>query len=276
MGVTADDIRRAEASAVGASHCLSPKKGKGCVESISLGLINAMKGDLILVKAVAMAIYVKNRMRDSRVKDYSLNGLRKIVHLHHNTVRKYTDKLYTWGLVRMEGNDMVFTSLSERHGRPKVSIGSTAGLTIKQIENQLLAAQVVLIVKRKEYAKRTIATATNPGRRKDDYDDFKRARKARMKYGYADVFHDYGLSYKTIARRLGIGLQKAEEVVRYAIAHGLLVKHRRQEQHRVGGIGFAAKYVDEGGSNMTFSTKDNVYIILANVYSLPTYPTGNN
>lgn len=261
----------------GASHHPSMTRGKGCVEALSLTLLESMRGNLLLTKAVAMSIYVKNRTRDSRVKDYSLNRLRQFTHLHHNTVRKYVDELVLWGLVRMEGSDMVFGPLGNRHGK-NISIGPTAGLTIKQLTNQLLAAQVVLIVKRKEYARRLIDEATDPkqSRSKEEFARFKKARKKRLKYGYTRPFVDNGLSYKGIARRLGISVQKAEEVIRYATTHGLLVKHGRQQQHRVDGIGFAAKYVDEGGSNMTFSTKDNVYIILANVYSLPTYPTGNN
>lgn len=275
IGASTNAIRRDGVSAAGAPHRPMPKHGKGSVGNISLELLDAMRGDLLLTKAVAMAIYVKNRTRDARVRDYTLNRLRKLAHLHHSTARKYVQKLAACGLVRMEGGDMVFASLSDRHGRHKISLGDTSNLTIKQLENLLLATQVVLIVEHKEFAKRTIAMATNPTRKKADYDNFKRARQTRRRYGYNAEYHDHGLSYKTIARRLGISLQKAEEVIRYATANGLLVKENRQEQVYIKGIGAATKFFD-GARNFTFSTKDNVYIILANCYSLPHYPTGNN
>lgn len=273
-----DAKRGVEASVMvaGASHHPSKKKGRGCVEVVSLALMESMRGNLLLIKAVAMSIYVKNRTRDSRVKDYSLNRLRRFTHLHHSTVRKYVDELALWGLVRMEEGDLVFGQLSDRHGK-NISIGSTDGLTIKQLENQLLAAQVVLIVKRKEYAKRLIDESTNPkrSRSKEDLARYKKARKKRLRYGYKESFRDNGLSYKGIARRLGIGLQKAEEVVRYATTHGLLVKHTHQEQHRVDGIGAMGKFID-GVGGVTFVTKNNQYIIFANTYSLPPLRTGNN
>ena len=258
----------ASAVAVGASHH-PPRRGKGCVEVVSLALLESMQGNLLLTKAVAMAIYVKNHTRDSRVKDYTPNKLRKLVRLHHNTVRKYVDELSLWRLVRMEGRDMVFDSLKNRHGK-NFSIGTTAGRTIKQLENQLLSAQVVLIVKRKEYVKQLIDKANNPKRsnKKDDYEDFKRARRECKRYGYTTPFVDNGLSYKGIARRLGISLQKAEEVVRYATTQGMLVKHTNQVQKRMDGIGRATKFLD-GVGRVTFVTKNNMYVILANTYSLP-------
>lgn len=284
MGVTRslDSSRGVGASVMvaGASRHLSMTKGRGCVEVVSLALLESMRGNLLLTKAVAMSIYVKNRTRDSRVKDYTPNRLRQLTRLHYNTVCKYMRELAVWGLVRMEGSDMVFGSLSNRHGK-NISIGPTAGLAIKQLTNQLLAAQVVLIVKRKEYVKQLIDEATDPkrSRSKEEFARFKKARKKRLKYGYTRPFVDNGLSYKGIARRLGISVQKAEEVIRYATAHGLLVKHTHQQQHRVDGIGAMEKFIDEAGCgmrNFTFSTKDNVYIILANTYSLPPSQTGIN
>ena len=259
------------------THC---KAHKGTVKNIRIDLLGAMSGNLLLVKAIAMAIFVKNHLRDSRVQDYTPNRLRDFIGqhqrpLHHTTVKKYVDVLLRADLARMEGKDLIFGSLSDRRGKFNLSLGNTSRLTIAELENELLAAQVVLIVKRKEFAKRLIERATNPKRTRDGYQDFKQARQKCFKYGYTRKFHDHGLSYKTIARRLGVSLQKAEEVIRYATTHGLLVKHTHQEQFFAYGIGGAAKYADSS-RHSAFCTKNNVYIVYANTYSLPYYPTGNN
>ena len=256
------------------------KAHKRAVKNIRIDLLGAMRGNLLLVKAIAMAIFVKNHLREPRIKNYTPNRLRDFIKghqrpLHHTTIRKYVNELLRAELARMEGSDLIFCSLGDRRGKFNLSLGDTSRLTIAELENELLAAQVVLIVKRKEFAKHTIERATNPKRTKEGYEDFKRARQTCWQYGYTREYHDYGLSYKTIARKLGIGLQKAEEVIRYATNHGLLVKHTHQEQIYAYGIGQAQKFVDQS-HHSTFATKNNVYIVYANTYSLPYYPAGNN
>lgn len=256
------------------------KAHKRAVKNIRVDLLGAMRGNLLLVKAIAMAIFVKNHLREPRIKNYTPNRLRDFIKghqrpLHHTTIRKYVNELLRAELARMEGSDLIFGSLGDRRGKFNLSLGDTSKLTIAELENELFAAQVVLIVKRKEFAKRTIEKATNPQRTKEGYEDFKRARQTCWQYGYTREFRDYGLSYKTIARKLGIGLQKAEEVIRYATTHGLLVKHTHQEQFFAYGIGQAQKFFEQG-HHSTFATKNNVYLVYANTYSLPYYPTGNN
>lgn len=253
---------------------------KGAVKNIRIDLLGAMSGNLLLVKAIAMAIFVKNHLKDARVTHYTPNRLRDLIGkhqrpLHHTTVTKYVDELLRADLARVEGADLVLCSLSDRRGKFNLSLGDTSGLTISELENHLLTAQVMLILKRKEFVKRTIETATNPKRTKDGYQDFKQARRRCRQYGYTREFHDHGLSYRTIARRLGISLQKAEEVIRYATTCGLLVKHTHQQQLFAYGIGAAAKYINESRST-TFSTKNNSYIVYANTYTMPHYPAGNN
>lgn len=246
---------------------------RGTIKNIRIDLLEAMSGNLILVKAVAMAIFVKNRLRDPRIKDYTPNRLRDIIkHYqsppHHNTVRKYVDELLRMELAYMDGRDLIFCSLNDRRGRYNLSLKDTSALTIAELENLLLAAKVVLIVKRKEFVKRTIEAAYNPKISKGGREEFKKARQTSRKYGYGNAFNDYGLSYKKIAKKLGICLQKAEEVIRFAIEHGLLVKEKRQEQVFVFGIQCAEKFLDStyGGS---FATKNNVYKVLANIYTIP-------
>ena len=252
---------------------LNNNNRRGAIKNIRIDLLEAMSGNLVLVKAVAMAIFVKNRLRDPRIRNYTPNRLRDLIKRyqsppHHNTVRKYVNELLRMELAYMDGCDLVLCSLSDRRGRYNISLKDTSELTIPELENLLLAAKVVLIVKRKEYAKRTIEAAYNPKVSKDAREEFKKARQTCRKYGYGNVFNDYGISYKTIAKKLGICLQKAEEVIRFATEHGLLVKEKRQEQVFVFGIQCAEKFLD-GSYGGSFATKNNVYKVLANIYTIP-------
>ena len=99
------------------------------------------------------------------------------------------------------------------------------------------------------------------------------------KYGYTEAMamekcKEYGISYKYIAKRLGVCLQKAFNVVKFAIEKGFLNKFNRQKQEFAYRIGCTSKY--EENKDYTFCTLNNKYTILANVYSIGSvcYPIG--
>lgn len=95
----------------------------------------------------------------------------------------------------------------------------------------------------------------------------KKAREICRRYGYYNKeFKDFGISYKTIAKKLGISLQKAFNIVKYAIEHLFLAKFNNFTQIYCKGIGMMQKYVD---NNFTFfCTKDNIYYVYANTYKV--------
>ena len=245
---------------------LAPKRGE--VRNISRHLLVQMRGNLTLVKAVAMSIHLKNRHKGGCVERATTNRLHHLTRLHATTITKYLETLTEHDLIRWERQSLVFTSLTARHHN--IKLPSTSGLSIKELENMLLAMLIVDILRQKEFVRRTIEAAYNPLPSRDALKRSKGARRICRERGYGREYKEHGLSYKTIARRLGISLQKAEEVVAYAVNNGIMNKEKRQEQYYMHHIGGAEKYIDL--AQATFCTKNNAYKVLANVYILP--PTG--
>ena len=235
---------------------------RGEVRNISRRLLCQMSGNLTLVKAVSMSIYLKNLTKGGRIEHATTNKLHDLTHLHASTVTKYLDTLTEHDLIRRESHSLIFCSLTDRHH--SVKLPSTHGLTIKQLENLLLAMLVVDIVRQKEYVRHTIETACNPKPSRDALKQCKQARRICRDRGYGREYKEYGLSYKTVAKRLGISLQQAEEVIAYAIKGSILAKEKRQQQHYMHRVGTAEKYLDlaEG----TFCARNNMYKVEANVY----------
>jgi hypothetical protein len=120
----------------------------------------------------------------------------------------------------------------------------------------------VEIQKRKDFVKHTIQTAYNP----KELEEMKKARKLCNRYGYGKEYKEYGLSYKTIAKKLGVSIQKAFEIVKFAIVNNMIVKHNHIKQLYIKGIGFAQKYCSF--NDVTFFTTNNAYKIYANTYRI--------
>ncbi|MBQ2435945.1 MAG: hypothetical protein II269_07420 [Bacteroidaceae bacterium] len=237
---------------------------RGQVLNIGRNLLMQVRGDLDAVKALAMAIWVKNHTQQSRVTDCNPYRLHQLTGLHCNTIKKYIALLGGLNLIRWDGNDLVFGSLSERNN---LHMPDTADRSIKELENMLLALYIVDIVKQKAYVKQKIEEAHNPKQGKEALAKMKRARRTCRDYGYGNEYREYGLSYNTVARRLDVSLQKASEVIQFAVENRMLVKEKRQEQFYAPRVKGAENYIDFGKG--TFCMKNNIYTVYANVYLLP-------
>lgn len=234
------------------------------MDRIRRKIFHKMYKNKSVTKALALAIFVKNRIKSSTIQDFSYNKLHLITGLHINTLKKRLDVLKRMGLVEFIGTHkqhLCFKSIVSSCDHRNVSIKYGEFDTIKDIEMTLFAYLLVEIQRRKDFAKHTIQTARN-GR---DLEQIKAARRTCRRNGYSEEYQEWGLSYKGIAKRLGVGVQKAFFVVKFAIEQGLVTKIKRQLQKFVKGVGAMQKSID---SNFTFCTKDNEYYILANAYAL--------
>lgn len=218
--------------------------------------------DSLKTRAVAMSLFVKKRIKSSAVNNFSYNKLHSLTGLHAKTCQKYVGALLDMGLARFEGKDgntLIFCSLQSRHDKNNIKLKEIIDNEVKTVAYQLLATFNAEIAKHKNYAKHIIATAT------DGHKHVKAAKRKARKYGYGRVFKEYGLSFKGIARRLKCGIQKAQHVIKFCIEYGFLVKHKNYEQiydqqAQLRFKLFPWKY--------TFATKNNLYIIKANIYTL--------
>lgn len=209
-----------------------------------------------------MSLFVKKRICSSAINRYSDNRLHKITGLHANTCKKYIDILTELGLVEFIGRDgktLVFKKLSSRHQRKNVDLGDIDGQSVMNIAYHLYAIFNVEIIKHKLFAKHTIETA------KDGFRNIKAAKRKARKYGYGREFIDNGLSFKTIAKKLKCGLQKAQNIIKFCCNKLFLIKHKHVTQIY---DRYAQTTILFCPDEYTFATKEYLYIVNANSYEL--------
>lgn len=224
-------------------------------------------------KALSLAIFVKERFASSTITNVTIDKLHKLTGLHANTIKKRIKTLKEMGLVKFVGKNnehLLFESISSSSEHRNVYAEFVVFDNIKDIEKALEALLIVEIQRRKDFAKHTIQSAQNPS----TLEEHKSAKKICKRYGWGKEYQEFGLSYKGIAKNLGVCVQKAFAIVKFAIEKGFLIKTKRQIQKFVYGIGHSLKYIDN--NEYTFCTNNNAYTILANVYSLGSacYPIG--
>ncbi len=220
-----------------------------------------MFGNKELLKAIALLLLIRKRLGSNIVKNFSVNKLVGITGVHAHTIRKRMRVLSEYGLAVMEGQTLVLRSIVSKHTRRNVKLGERKMdySSLKGIEYSLQAILVVTIQNRKEFAKQTIRNAHGGSR---DYKTVKAARSAARKFGYGDEYVEKGLSYRTIARRLGVCIKTAVEVVKFGVKRAFFTKATR----------FLSTYMPSVcGRDIfgyTFTTRNYAYVVLANTYTV--------
>lgn len=217
-----------------------------------------------VLKAFALALFIKNTIKSSTINDFSYNKLHIITGLHITTLKKRIETLKKLNLISYEGRNkqhLCIKSIISNRERRNYNIQDINFNSVKDIEDSLYIYLFVEIQRRKDFVKHTIEAAHNG----HDLKTIKRAKRLCRRYGYDEKYHEFGLSYKTIAKKLGICIQKAFRIVKLAVEWGFVKKYKRIEQIYCRGIKKFSKYLE---GDATFFTKDNAYIVLANAYSL--------
>lgn len=222
-------------------------------------------GDANTAKAVALALYIKKIFRSSAINNFTYNKLHKLTGLHITTLKKRVAKLRDMGLAKFVGknNTLVISSVKSKCEYRNVNIGEFEN--VKDVEKSLYAHILVEIQKRKEFVKQLLRLRRNP--EKGEKDAHKKACKKVVEFGLDKVkeFKDNGISYKTIAKKMGVSLQKAFNTIRWAVERNIIIKNKHQEQFQL--KGYNPAYLEF--NDYTFYTNSNIYKIYSNTYSLP-------
>lgn len=224
-----------------------------------------MIGKKEVAKAIALSIFVKDKIVSSSINDFSYNKLRKITGLSISTLKKRIAILKDMNLVFLHGThnqNLCFASLCKSHHR-NIDISYFRYDNIEELEKCIFASFLIEIQRKKDFVKHTIHIATDGHNLKD----IKSAKRCCRKYGYGREYREYGISLRKIAREMGVCIKTAMRVISWAIDQKFINKINRQEQVYRKGIGAIYKYICDDVS-FTFCTKDNEYYILANTYSL--------
>lgn len=233
--------------------------------NIRRNILHLARGNAEIIKALALALFYKHRHKSSTVKDYTINKIRKETGLAYCSIRRRIDMLYRLGFAKVEGKKnkrLLFTNMSSESQHRNVVLPNIDFNNIKDIENALWFLFFAEIQKKKDFVKQTIRSATNPKK----LAEHKAAKKICNRCGYGNTYHEYGISYKKIAKVLGVCLQKAFNIVNWSVEQRLVIKEKKQTQAYCKGIGLFNAMWDN--SNATFITKNNAYKIYANRYIL--------
>lgn len=233
-------------------------------------LLKARNGreDLMLLAIVLM---LKHTLSKSRLLHSNINRLAKAAKVSHKTMKKYLPLLIMNGFIHIEGcgklnNQIIIVNkIATKHDKQNISIDLIHYDSIQSVVKSLRAFMVVHLQSKKDYMKQLLETFHNPYR-SDNYKEVRRRVRKLVSYGYLEDMHqcyaEWGLSIKGIAKRIGCSLVTAFKAVEYAISNGWLIKEKHVEQ-------FYAKGVNHTEVEWaTFTTKDNIYIVHPNTYSL--------
>lgn len=228
------------------------------MKNLRYTLANEMFGNKQLLKAVAFAMFVRYRTGKSSVNNFSVNMIAKAVGVHALTVGKRMESLKEAGLVSVDGCCVTFRSLVSRHNDRNVRLTKIVYKSLKTVEKSLQAILVTVLQKRKDFAKRTIRTA-HDGRTPKEV---KAAMKTSRKYGWGEKFVERGISYAKLAKKIGVCVKTAVEIVKFAVKRGILKKERHFESFFMPGVN--GREVE----GFTFTTRNWGFKVSANTYAV--------
>lgn len=223
------------------------------------------RGNANMIKALALAVYIKHNVVSSTITNYTTNKLRNLTGLSYSAITKRINTLKQLGFIKFVGRNnqhLVIGNMTSHCKHRNIDLSKCVVNSVKDIEKSLYAMFMLEIQKRKDFVKHTIQSVNNPS----NLEEHKKARQISKRYGYDREFKEYGISYKTIAKKLGVCLQKAFEIVKFAIVNNMIVKYKHCKQLYVKGIKNAQKFCDF--NDVTFFTNNNAYKVYANSYEL--------
>lgn len=229
-------------------------------------IMNECKGNPRLQKAVAIVLYMKQTLsRDGMIKDFSYNKIYELIGIAPTTLRKYLPIMEQHGFVCFQGQNLVLKSLHSKHKDRNICVDKINFNSFKDTFKSLRSFLALIVQAHKDFLKRTLQIVANPKNNKE----FQAARKLvgrLVKQGILSDRHqkykEFGLCYKRIAKEIGSCVKTAQNIMRYAVDNGWCTKQHNQEQI------FAPKVNKRKIDGYTFSTKNNLYIVYANTYSI--------
>lgn len=226
-----------------------------------------------LRKAVSMSLFLKECNVSSAVHDYSVNKLHLMTGLSAGVIKKRVEILVIFGLAEFVGKNKnilvfrtlksgtkhrnVFVKCNEFNSDDKIRKNKNAQ-KVKHIDDMLCIAMITEIQKHKDYAKHMIQKRENP----ENVKEFKDARSSCKRAGWNNHYVEYGLSYKTIANKIGVGCQKAFLLIKKAISQKIMDKINNIRKVYCPGV----SHIKDMIKSYTYIYNNNVYKVSANTY----------
>lgn len=229
-----------------------------------------------LRKAIAFSLFVKSKAQSSTVKGWSVNKLHELTGVSASAIRQRLAVLRQMELIEETGKDkkcLVFKSLKSHTSHrnaivPDITFTEDKNLKknayaqeIKQIEKTLSVMLIIEIQNHKEYAKQMIQQSKHPKGLKQ----LKEAKKACNRFGYGEKFSDNGISYKYMAKKLGISIKNAFDTVKFATENLILRKFRNIEKRFIQSLNYIEDMIL---NNYTYIKGKIINKVYSNSYAL--------
>ena len=226
-------------------------------------IIHKLNNDAQVRKALALSLYCKDELGIHYVKEFTYNKLHVLTGIHVSTLKKRIRTLMQVGLAFMEGRKLVFNKVHKDNNRNNIVLDTDRIHTLKDYEYAIISLGISIVQANKIFAKSVIDKCTDPKNLKE----YKSAKKFANAHGYGNKFVDNGISYEYMAKNFGISVKTACSVVKFAVENLILCVKRNFEQIFAKSLN---KTIGKFNSRYTYSTKNNIYVIHANSYSLGT------
>ena len=227
------------------------------MNKIHFKFIEQMLKDGDVVKALALAIYVKMNAVSSTVNRCTVNKLHELTSLHSNTIKKRMKTLLEMELIRCDqNNNVTFITLQSSCKKKNVLFDFSKYKSVSELEYALYSLLLKDILRKKEYMKKeideikNIETPANASESRSIKSRIKKLRKNIYKHRNTtglsiteEEYKEYGISYDTIAKKLGVCRQKAVELVKFALKYCLITKEKRVEQMYMKDVGICSIFV---------------------------------
>ena len=230
-----------------------------------------MFGDKKFLKAIAFILLYHEITNSNICKNYSVNKLSNLTGIHASTIKNRLQTLKQRNLAKINNGTLIFLSITSKHNDRNKKLNNFSFSSLIEIEKSLFALLVCILQERKDFIHRAFLDA----KYSVDYKTVKRAKAMIRKYARGERFSEKGISYKKIAKKLGVSIKSAFDYVKFAIEHSFLFKETHFKR-------VFYKYVNYYPiKGYTFTTQHFAYKVGANTYivtgtSSPYYKYINN
>lgn len=223
-------------------------------------------GDKTAQKAVSLLMLLKSRIgRTSAIKGASMNRIAALAGTSPSTIKKYLPMWRNMQLVEWQGTKgdvLVIKRLASKTNHRNVEVDKLDYKTFKMLYKTLRSLLFLILNSHKSFIRRLLRVVTDP--RKGE--NYKKARKLSEFYACREAdgtfrYKEYGLSYKTTARKLGYCARTAEEIIKLAIRKKWCSKTTRYMSQYLPKV--RGRFVE----GYTFTTMNHGYKVLANTYT---------
>ena len=181
--------------------------------------------DAELMKALALAIYIKSIYKNSVITNFSYLKISKLTGIHRNTVKKRINTLGDHDLIEIIGhNNNHFLFKRMRNKYANIDISKIDKSSLKSIEIGLRALYIYDIQRKKDYVRHQLIKANTPCKKRfstrKEKAEMKRAVKFIKKSGLTK-FEDNGISYRKLSKDLRMSNSAVMTIILYGMKNNL-------------------------------------------------------